>query len=88
MARQEKRYDAQFRIVITQAMKTRLERSAKREGIPHAEFARRALQQRIDWVTAEAKRQAAERKAAKAEPPVPQGVSPAGKGKGGADKAQ
>ena len=71
MPRAEKRYDAQFRIVITQTMKTRLERAAKREGIPHAEFARRALQERIDWVTAEAKRQAAERKAAKGEPPVP-----------------
>ena len=34
MARPEKRYDAQFRIVITQTMKTRLERAAKREGIP------------------------------------------------------
>ena len=88
MARQEKRYDAQFRIVITQAMKTRLERSAKREGIPHAEFARRALQERIDWVTAEAKRQAAERKAAKAEPPVPQGVAADKKGRGGPDTAQ
>jgi len=67
----EKRYDTQFRIVITQTMKTRLERAAKREGIPYAEFARRALQERIDRVTAEAKRQAAERKAAKGEPPVP-----------------
>ena len=88
MPRAEKRYDAQFRIVITQTMKTRLERAAKREGIPHAEFARRALQERIDWVTAEAKRQTAERKAAKAEPPVPQGVAGDEKGKGGADKAQ
>jgi len=88
MARQEKRYDAQFRIVITQTMKTRLERAAKREGIPHAEFARRALQERIDWVTAEAKRQAAERKAAKAEPPVPQDVAADEKGEGGADTAQ
>ena len=88
MPRAEKRYDAQFRIVITQTMKTRLERAAKREGIPHAEFARRALQERIDWVTAEAKRQAAERKAAKAEPPVPQGGAAGEKGKGGADKAQ
>jgi hypothetical protein len=55
MARPEKRYNAQFRIVITQTMKTRLERAAKREGIPHVEFARRALQERIDRVTAEAK---------------------------------
>ena len=88
MARQEKRYDAQFRIVITQTMKTRLERAAKREGIPHAEFARRALQERIDWVTAEAKRQTAERKAAKAGPPVPQGVAADEKGEGGADSAR
>ena len=70
MPRAEKRYDAQFRVVITQTMKTRLERAAKREGIPHAEFARRALQERIDRVTAAAKRQAAERKAAKGEPSV------------------
>ena len=70
MPRAEKRYDAQFRVDITQTMKTRLERAAKREGIPHAEFARRALQERIDRVTAEAKRQAAERKAAKGEPSV------------------
>jgi cytidylate kinase len=76
MVRREKRYDTQFRIVITQTMKTRLERAAKREGIPYAEFARRALQDRIDWVTAEAKRQAAERKAAKAADE---------KGEGGAD---
>jgi len=69
------RYDTQFRIVITRTMKARLERAAKREGIPHAEFARRALQERIDRVTAEAKRQAAERKTAKAEPPVPPGRS-------------
>ena len=70
MTRPERRYDTQFHIVITRTMKTRLERAAKREGIPHAEFARRALQERIDGATAEAKRQAAERKAAKAEPPV------------------
>jgi len=88
MARQEKRYDAQFRIVITQTMKTRLERAAKREGIPHAEFARRALQERIDWVTAEAKRQAAERKAAKAEPPASQGVAADEKSERGADTAR
>ena len=68
------RYDTQFRIVITRTMKARLERAAKREGIPQAEFARRALQERIDRVTAEAKRQAAERKTAKAEPPVPRGA--------------
>jgi hypothetical protein len=65
------RYDAQFRIVITQTMKTRLERAAKREGIPNAEFARRALQERIDRAAAETKRQVAERKAAKAEIPGP-----------------
>jgi hypothetical protein len=88
MARPEKRYDAQFRIVITQTMKTRLERAAKREGVPHAEFARRALQERIDRVTAEAKRQAAERKAAKVEPPVHRGVTADEKGEGGADTAR
>ena len=88
MPRAEKRYDAQFRIVITQTMKTRLERAAKREGIPHAEFARRALQERIDRVTAEAKRQAAERKAAKAESPVPRSVTADEKGEGGADTAK
>jgi hypothetical protein len=88
MARPEKRYDAQFRIVITQTMKTRLERAAKREGIPHAEFARRALQERIDRVTAEAKRQAAERKAAKAEPAAPRGVTADKKDEGGADTTQ
>ncbi len=75
MTRPEKRYDAQFRIVITQTMKTRLERAAKREGIPNAEFARRALQERIDRATAEAKRHAAERKAVKAESPVPRDVA-------------
>jgi hypothetical protein len=80
MARPAKRYDAQFRIVITQTMKTGLERAAKREGIPHAEFARRALQERIDRVTAEAKQRAAERKAAKGEPPVPRGVTADEKG--------
>ena len=74
------RYDAQFRIVITQTMKTRLDRAAKREGIPNAEFARQALQERIDRVTTEAKRQAAERKAAK--------VTADEKGGGGADTAQ
>ena len=82
------RYDAQFRIVITQTMKTRLERAAKREGIPNAEFARRALQERIDRAAAEAKRQAAERKAAKAESPVPRSVSTDEKGEGGADTAK
>jgi cytidylate kinase len=75
MARPEKSYDAQFRIVITRTMKTRLERAAKREGIPNAEFARRALQERIDRAAAEAKRQAAERKAAKVESPVPRSVT-------------
>ena len=68
------RYDTQFRIVITRTMKARLERAAKREGIPQAEFARRALQERIDRATGEAKRQAAERKAAKVEPPVPKSM--------------
>ncbi len=57
------RYDTQFRIVITRTMKARLERAAKREGIPQAEFARRALQERIDGATAEAKRQARTRAA-------------------------
>ena len=88
MARPKKSYDAQFRIVITQTMKTRLERAAKREGIPNAEFARRALQERIDRAAAEAKRQAAERKAAKVEPPVPRSVTAEEKGEGGADTAQ
>ncbi len=88
MTRPEKRYDAQFRIVITQTMKTRLERAAKREGIPNAEFARRALQERIDRATAEAKRHAAERKAVKAESPVPRDVAADETGEGGADTAQ
>jgi hypothetical protein len=82
------RYDAQFRIVITQTMKTRLERAAKREGIPNAEFARRALQERIDRAAAETKRQVAERKAAKAESPVPRSVTADEKGEGGADTAK
>jgi hypothetical protein len=68
MTRPEKRYNAQFRIVITQTMKTRLECTAKREGIPQAEFARRALQESIDRVTAKAKRQAAQRKRRKRNP--------------------
>jgi len=88
MTRPERRYDTQFRIVITRTMKARLERAAKREGIPQAEFARRALQERIDRATAEAKRRAAERKAAKAEPPVPKGVTADEKGEGGSDTAQ
>jgi hypothetical protein len=82
------RYDAQFRIVITQTMKTRLDCAAKREGIPNAEFARRAPQERIDRAAAETKRQAAERKAAKAESPVPRSVTADEKGEGGADTAK
>ena len=82
------RYDAQFRIVITETMKTRLERAAKREGIPNAKFARRALQERIDRAAAEAKRQAAERKAVKAESPVPRSGTADEKGESGPDTAQ
>jgi hypothetical protein len=51
MTRPEGRYDTQFRIVITRTMKARLERAAKRDGIPQAEFARRALQERMSAVS-------------------------------------